>query len=563
MKAQELRIADVISENRRYFIPPYQRPYSWRREHVRDLLNDIKEAFELGEREYFIGSLITIETDPNAKFDVVDGQQRITTLNLILARLRDHATNEAVRIELTQRILPRDALAGTTDHPRLTVRSKDQIFFKNSILTHTDAPTPKDQRGDLPDSQIRMLENCEEIDRFLEEDDLFRGKGEEAIRSYANYLLRNVYVVFVTTPTAESAYRLFNVLNARGLQLSNADLIKNHFFSRVAGSTIQGDEIEMRWEELEGETGADELDAFFAQVRSIKNPIKARGSLFSDIKKVIDDAPSLSGLLNELLTLSKYYSRIQSDTENIVANDGQTLRCLRALRRVEFDDWVSPLMAFLANPVSDISIGDFTLLLEKITMQAWIRRLGRTARLGAYFNLIKAIDDGSDATAIRSVFLERANNNEFLDLLNGNVYGMPFDQAVLLRLEEALHDESVQLTYTGRITIEHILPQKLSDDYWATRFTVGEHAQCLHRLGNLALLSGKKNSQAQYFDFPRKRKIYMQEGAQVSFQLTRDSLKFSGPDESPLTERSEWTLESFEKRQANLLGLAAKLWSIE
>jgi hypothetical protein len=93
-------------------------------------------------------------------------------------------------------------------------------------------------------------------------------------------------------------------------------------------------------------------------------------------------------------------------------------------------------------------------------------------------------------------------------LLDGEVYGKPFAQAVLLRLEEADQDESVTKDYGGKITIEHVLPQALKEEYWRERFTDETHRQWLHRLGNLALLAGIKNYKAQYFSFDRKKKIY-------------------------------------------------------
>ena len=89
MEATERTIGQILTEQIRYEIPPYQRPYSWDKTNVEHLLDDLWEAFEANDEEYFIGSLITIEQDKNALYEVVDGQQRLTTLNLIFARLRD------------------------------------------------------------------------------------------------------------------------------------------------------------------------------------------------------------------------------------------------------------------------------------------------------------------------------------------------------------------------------------------------------------------------------------------------------------------------------------------
>ena len=89
-----------------YEIPNYQRPYSWNQDNVSDLVNDINDAFENGVKEYFIGSIITIEKDVKKQFEVVDGQQRLTTITLIFSALRNLIKNETAKSELQKKILP-------------------------------------------------------------------------------------------------------------------------------------------------------------------------------------------------------------------------------------------------------------------------------------------------------------------------------------------------------------------------------------------------------------------------------------------------------------------------
>jgi Protein of unknown function DUF262 len=89
MKAEERTISNILTEQLCYEIPPYQRPYSWEKENVQQLLDDIWEAYASNDNEYFIGSIITIERERDRRYEVVDGQQRLTSLNLVLARLRD------------------------------------------------------------------------------------------------------------------------------------------------------------------------------------------------------------------------------------------------------------------------------------------------------------------------------------------------------------------------------------------------------------------------------------------------------------------------------------------
>ena len=248
-----------------------------------------------------------------------------------------------------------------------------------------------------------------------------------------------------------------------------------------------------------------------------------------------------------MIRSAKNYMRIIEDD----LQDAAGMRALRSLRRVEYDEWIPPLLAFLNQPVAGLPESEFVQLLEKITMQNWVRRLGRTARLTAYYQLISAIKAGKSAGEIRQIFRNNAENKEFMDLLGGELYGKPFDAAVLLRLDEASQDESVTRSYNGRLTIEHVLPQALKDDYWKSRFTEEEHSLWLHRLGNLALLCGHKNYKAQYYDFDRKKKIYSDRNQKVSFDLTKE-----------VCDLPEWNVAAIRARHERLLKLAERTWTI-
>ena len=542
MEAAERTIGQILTEQMRYEIPPYQRPYSWQKGNVEQLLDDVWEAYEANDEEYFIGSLITIEQKKGERYEVVDGQQRLTTLNLIFARLRD-AVSEPAKSTLGQRVLPKNELTGDEEKPRLTLRQRDQNFFRRHVLASekiTEAISREiENKQDAP--KIRLAENLGVIENFLAHRD------EESIKLFANYLLHKVYVVFVTTASFQSAYRLFNVLNARGMPLSNADLIKNMLFARLGDASAKSEELEEQWLQLEEDIGIERLDQFLAHHRSSVKAIKARKTLHEEYKPLIEESETPFSFLEEITTSARNYLRIQQNGfEDVAAR-----RSLRSLHRVAFEEWVPPLLAYLNNPVEGISEAEFIDSLEKVTYQNWIRRLALTARLTAYFQLITAIRSGKLGGSIRSIFRKNEQNDEFRSLLDGEVYGKPFAKAVLLRLEEADQDESVTKDYGGKITIEHVLPQALNEDYWRERFTDDTHRLWLHRLGNLALLAGRKNYQAQYYGFDRKKEIYSEKNNKVSFDTTKLIL-----------EQDDWRPETIESRQAKMVEAAADIWTI-
>ncbi len=218
---------------------------------------------------------------------------------------------------------------------------------------------------------------------------------------------------------------------------------------------------------------------------------------------------------------------------------------------MQYDEWIPALLCFLINKVENISEAEYIILLEKITIQNWVRRLGRAARLTIYYKLIRAILDGKTGDDLRQIFREEADNQEFSQLIKGEIYTKPFANAVLLRLEEGDKDDSVIKTYTGLVTIEHVLPQSRAEEYWQERFVEEEHQKLVHTLGNLTLLSGRKNYKAQNKPFPDKKKRYEEKHSKVSFDMT----KF-------VCEQNDWTKDIIEQRQKDLVALAESIWHI-
>ena len=245
---------------------------------------------------------------------------------------------------------------------------------------------------------------------------------KKTLKLFADYLLHKVYVVFVTTASLQSAYRLFNVLNARGMPLSNADLIKNMLFARLGDATAKSGDLDEQWLELEDAIGIEQLDQFLAHHRSSVTAVKARKTLHEEYKPLIEANANPFEFLDGITTSARNYLRIQQDDFDEVA----ARRSLRSLHRVAFEEWVPPLLALLNKPVEGLSVAEFINLLEKITYQNWIRRLAFTARLTVYFQLITAIQAGRRAEDIRSIFEQNARNDEFRALLDSDVYGKPF-----------------------------------------------------------------------------------------------------------------------------------------
>ncbi len=549
MEASERTLGSLLTNNLRYEIPPYQRPYSWDENNVEQLLNDLWKAYEDKIPEYFIGSLITIELEKDTLYQIVDGQQRLTTLNLIFARLRDRV-EEPAKSSLGARILPKNDLTGEEETPRLTVRKKEKIFFNTYVLSGEPITEELQTKlhNDLDAPKLRFTNNLRLIDRF------FKNKSEEQLKLFADYILRYVYVVFVTTKSWESAHRLFLVLNARGMQLSNADLIKNSLFVKNDGKTIaskenkteRDDKLETYWLELEEAIGIDRMDQFFAHHYSSIKGKKPKKSIFTEFQELINISEDSFSFLKGIIISAKNYARI---LDNDFAPEASL--SLRSLERVIFKDWIPPLLSYLNTPLKDFNLDDFIFLLEKITYQNWIRPLSVGQRKRVYFDIIDAINNKKTNIEIEEIFKKGSDNQDLKYHLNQDIYGKKYDKAILLRLEDAYQDKSVIKEYTGRITIEHILPVKMTDNYWNNRFTPEQHQKYLNSLGNITLLAGYKNSSAQNYAFDKKKISYSKPQDKISFDMTKEVL-----------DNEEWGIKQIEDRQIAMIDNAIKIWSL-
>jgi hypothetical protein len=136
--------------------------------------------------------------------------------------------------------------------------------------------------------------------------------------------------------------------------------------------------------------------------------------------------------------------------------------------------------------------------------------------------------------------------------LEENIYGRPYAKSLLLKIEDMIQDASVIKSYNGLITIEHILPQTMTDKYWKQRFLDDEHELIVHKIGNLTLLSGRKNSAAQNYNFDAKKEVYLKKHKKVSFDMTKD-----------ICALQEWNKDLFNERQKNYVNKLYSEFKIE
>lgn len=553
MEAKECKIQDILTENKKFIIPSYQRPYSWTVDNAEQLIDDIYKSSQSDESEYFIGSMICINKGQN-QYEVVDGQQRLTTLSIIVSELKKLIPIQGIKDDLQKRVLPIDVYSDETDEtdePRLIVRKKEYDLYKYYILQDL-----KDYKPEKPsDTDLVFISNSEVVKAYLNQ------LSVEELKLLAKYILQNVYIVFVQTDDFASSFRLFNVLNSRGLPLSNADLLKNALFESASAHNKKSEQIESAWSQIEDMVGVRRLDKFLTlhklSEKKDRDRVLQKGfeSFIDNLQEQFNgDAIAMSLML--VNSAKNYIKILDNDFEH-----SSIRRKIASLRNLGVDEWIPPLMAFMNRMArtEEFSIENFSQFIssfEKVYMHGWLKKQIKSQREMVCYSALVAINNDMPFSSVINQINQHADNDGFATALDDDLYEPRPNQvnlikAILLRLDMEQQDESVIKTYTGRITIEHILPQALVNEYWISRFEPQEHVYWLHKIGNLTLISGTKNSEAQHSDFIKKKSVYEKLNSKSSFDLTKDVCK-----------SEEWGLTELKMRHENMKSQLKKLWLV-
>lgn len=555
--AHEQPLSKIFSDDYVFTIPGYQRPYSWTTEQARELLDDLHSFMKgggdsLGEMPpYFLGSIVLIKQDALPSATVVDGQQRLTTLTLLLSAIRASVPDAKARSGLSKLIYDQgDVILNTDNHYRLTLRERDRDFFREYIQHEGGINTLVAIDQALPDSQHNLRENARLFMARLGE-----MQEEERIR-LAQFIATRCYLVTVCTPDIDSAYRIFNVLNSRGLDLSATDILKAEIIGKVAAE--KRERFTEAWEGIEDDLGREDFGNLFSHIRMIYRKAKPQGTLLKEFREHVSYASPEAFMEKTLLPLAEAYEEITDATYTSQKGAEAVNTCFYWLKRIEFTDWMPPALAFMSlHRNAPDKMLNFFQELERLVYAMLIGRWGVNERIERFSSLTKAVEAGDDLWQEGSPLLmtKAEKGDVYLELI-GPLYSTHSSRALsllLLRLDSLLSGGGASYNFDV-ITVEHVLPQKpQSGSTWLEWFPNEPLRQhWVHRLGNLALLTRKKNSAANNYDFERKKKAYFTKGGVSPFAITTQVLA-----------DAQWRPETVEKLHMERLALLEKYLTLE
>ena len=525
----------VISKvfNLWFKIPNYQRPYVWEADQVQTLLEDTFDAFVSNcDAQYFLGSLV-LKTNSKKEedgveyneYEILDGQQRLTTVLLFFAILRDLTKDNQIKEICSNKVFQEENdFENRPERMRIVfdIRQEVRDFVDKYIKTEgatANAQNLKDFEKFADDKKINIsIRNMSKAILTIRE---FLEAHEQDVPKFFKFFINKVLMIYVATEQLEDAFQLFTVLNNRGVKLNNSDILKALNLKEVNSNTLR-DSWGKKWEEMETYFG-ENFDQFLSNIRTIIVKRKALYSLLKEFDDNIYAAKLLSRGLNTFEYIYNFYEiyrEVFDDDHFGNIPDLEISNYLKFMRAgLATDYWVAPVLEYY-NRFKDDNFKEFLKQLDKKISADWIIALSPTKRIESVNKILVEIEKSNTSADVIASDVFNIDVDEFKRVMELDLYGKRYAKYILLKLDLLYLSSSTKFNPPSTISIEHILPQNPPDNpqnqsQWRIDFTDQEREEWIDKLGNLILLSRKKNTSQGNKDYTLKKEKYFKKNVEV------------------------------------------------
>lgn len=563
-KTENNTFRKLIGNGLTYRIPRFQRDYSWTDVEWEDLWRDILAALDPADGgSHYMGYLV-LQSEDDKSFDVIDGQQRLTTVSLIvlavlknIQRLIDSGNEPEANAQRMNQI--RQTYVGYLDpvtliaRPKLTLNRNNNSYFQNYLIPLRELP----QRG-FRASEHLLRKAFEWFDRqvgkYLKE-----SGGDEGRRlaQLVEDISDRLFFTIITVTDELNAYKVFETLNARGVRLSTTDLLKNYLFSVLDRHSDETDhevrDLETRWENIVERLQSEHFPDFLRMHWNSRHKFARQTDLFAIIRAGITDRADVFQLLRDMEEDLDAYLALSSPESSEWSQDDKRFAGVLKTFRVR-----QPFSLLLAARRT-LDAADFTGLLRAAMVMA------------LRYNVICAYIPGEQERTYNSV-AERIAKKEIKQLapilsamrgiyVDDRVFRAAFSEKsirttdgrnkrvvryILCALEKHLTGQEHSFT-SDAFGIEHVLPQNAPDGWGG--FSNEEESSLTYRLGNMTLLETGSNRDAGTAEYTEKRGFYVQSSFGITQKLGQDN--------------AEWAPERIAAWQSWMADQATSVWRIE
>lgn len=552
-----LRIGELLADATIFVMPTFQRPFCWDDDTAAQLYDDISSAMVRGEpdrpgrknrQEYFLGPIIVTRGRTPDVFEVVDGQQRLVTLTILLALLRDSLPAENERKDELQRMIvrPEHRLRRLPETPRVSLRDSDQHPF--AAWVQTPGGTANIPDDDQSESCKRILEAIARLKSDIDRPQL------SYIEKLASFILNNCYVIQITARHLDDGYVLFRSINSRGQPLNELDLAKAELLGAPSPSPqINMNQLAADWNAAERTLGTEEFQEYMHSVLALI-ATRPQGRTLRDLmQEVLRDSVKANNFRILLSSVLRHSAKLDDGMLEFGADSEKIHRIVECLRQGPISEWRSVALPWLASNPTAYHTLQFLTALDALCLGLCILSKSQTEIMRRLkLVAIEVVDQRerilNGLVALR--FSQREQSQIKAVLMNPIGVKKRFLKPFLLRLNAQMLDPEIPIYFPSRVTIEHVLPRNpATDGPWLKKYPDPTTRKfCTELLGNYALLTRSINSGAKNKDFGEKRRIMFAKTNCQAFPLT-----------SELTNYDDWLEPELMRRHHKLVGLACEM----
>ncbi|WP_033622888.1 DUF262 domain-containing protein [Helicobacter pylori] len=495
-----------------YQVPDYQRPYVWDKDHLGALIDDLVGSYTNNrEDEYFCGSIVIAENPKDKRWDVVDGQQRLTSFIILactILRLYKHRLGQKSKDFIEGSIY--DKYDKEKERLKFLTAQNYNSIFENTVLKSLEfEDNIKKSELNKKFEENTYLRNAYYFKELLDES--MENGAISNIDDFVMWFYDHIVLTRIICFEQDSAMQIFQVLNDRGQPLSPIDILKSSLMQEIKQDDERRKDFIATWDKIvdacKSVEGIDiDLEDFFNMYLEYADPSSSKKRADKGLKKVFKD--SKKNACEFIYEVSEF---MKSYTDLLKKQD----RYIYLLRYLPSRFWASILTTALYVKYPDFDA--LKKLLVSYYYQTWIAGGTITRIKQTSINIIKNVKNNKDIEIIQELILDNiAFHNTFNQYHynlwdSSSVYPSKWVRPVLALANYFMVDDEKPnfITMDAETQVEHILPQKPKrGSQWNADFDKEKREEWVNNIANLTLLKRKKNAQALNMDFDEKRQIY-------------------------------------------------------
>ncbi len=548
---------ELLGNGKIYKIPNFQRDYSWYEEHWEDLWNDIIELAKT-DIPHYMGSIVLQTTTEDDVFIIVDGQQRITTLSILvvavigfLKQLVDQQIeieNNETRIEIFRnQFVGKKTASSLFYSSKLSLNENNDNFYQSRILL---LKAPINYRK-LRDSEKLLYDAYQYFYKKLKQK-FNQDNGVEISNFLESVVAKKLIFIQITVDDDLNAYTVFETLNARGVELTTTDLLKNYLFSLAAKDSQELNILKERWKTIIDTVGLESVPIFLYYYLNEQYSFR-KERLFKEIKQQITKSEKVFNLLEELEKKAYLFAALQTPHDDFWNDNSQKNAIVKSLEELKLFNASQhiPLLFSVYEKLRKY----FPTILKMCVVISFrynvIGKLNPNNMEKLYNDAANGVFNGKLTTAkeifdvLKDIYInDEEFSNNFSTKIISTKQNKKIVKYILTKIENQLSEKDNDFN-DANFTIEHILPENF-DENWNQQFN-SETENFVYRLGNYTLLETKKNNQCANKTFTEKINIYQDS----QYQLTKNHLQYD-----------EWNITALNQYQKQLAKYAKTIWKL-